>query len=300
MVGYGSIGSRHAAILREKGQTVACVTSRTDVPFPVFSTLEAALREFAPHRVIIANITVNHYSALLAIEKAAYRGPVLVEKPLFASVPAIVPTFSFQVLTAYNLRFHPLLLRIRELLCGRRVYSAQMSVGQYLPTWRLGADYRKSYSASAKLGGGVLRDLSHELDLALWLFGPWMEITARIGRWGDLEIDSADCADILACMGNCASLSMHLDYQNLFPFRHIAIQAEGLSLAGDLLAGILRTDRNEEHFVVERDTTYAAQLEAFLQGKFERMCSWLEGLAVLHFIEGLERCATRRQWERKA
>ena len=44
-------------------------------------------------------------------------------------------------------------------------------MGQYLPDWRTNADYSKSYSASFEMGGGVLFDLIHEIDLAVNLMG---------------------------------------------------------------------------------------------------------------------------------
>ena len=37
--------------------------------------------------------------------------------------------------------------------------------------WRPKQDYHTSYSAYKNKGGGVLLDLSHELDYATWIFG---------------------------------------------------------------------------------------------------------------------------------
>ena len=39
----------------------------------------------------------------------------------------------------------------------------------YLPDWRK-KDYKKSVSASKKFGGGVLLELSHEIDYIYWIF----------------------------------------------------------------------------------------------------------------------------------
>ena len=41
----------------------------------------------------------------------------------------------------------------------------------FLPNWRPNIDYKSSVSAKAELGGGVLLELSHEIDLANLLCG---------------------------------------------------------------------------------------------------------------------------------
>ena len=123
---------------------------------------------------------------------AGYAGRVLVEKPLFGRSLS-VPLNSFQSLSvAYNLRFHPLIQRLQDLLVGETVISVQAYVGQYLPDWRPDTDYRYSYSAKVAEGGGALRDLSHELDYLGWLFGAWSAVTAFGGHLSLLEIDSDD------------------------------------------------------------------------------------------------------------
>ena len=42
-----------------------------------------------------------------------------------------------------------------------------MNTRTYLPSWRDG-HYTKSVSANKKFGGGVINELSHELDLMLF------------------------------------------------------------------------------------------------------------------------------------
>jgi predicted dehydrogenase len=52
-----------------------------------------------------------------------------------------------------------------------KIYSIRAEIGQYLPGWRPESDYRICVSVQQKLGGGVLLELSHEIDYLSWIFG---------------------------------------------------------------------------------------------------------------------------------
>jgi predicted dehydrogenase len=139
---------------------------------PAYTTLADALAAHGPDYVVVADETARHHETLSALTALCFRGRVLVEKPLFAA-PAALPDHGFAALgVGYNLRFHPAVQALRRALDNRPALTVNASVGQYLPDWRPGTDYRLSYSADAARGGGVLRDLSHELDLLIWQFGP--------------------------------------------------------------------------------------------------------------------------------
>jgi len=117
-------------------------------------------------------ITCNHYNSFMELNESGYSGKLLIEKPVFLE-PCPIPQSGFEkVFVAYNLRFHPVIQKLHEFVKGKEVYSIQAYVGQYLPDWRPGTDYSKCYSASKAQGGGVLRDLSHELDYINWIAKP--------------------------------------------------------------------------------------------------------------------------------
>ena len=186
VIGFGSIGQRHARLLREMGLSVHVYSRRTLPDEKKYQSLESALKEVHPEYVVIANETSEHYSTLKTV--LSFEVPqVLVEKPLFStSVESLPENPKSQVCVAYNLRFHPLLQRLCSEINGQSVLLVQVYVGQYLPDWRPQQNYRNSYSVSRAQGGGVLRDLSHELDYLNWLFGPWQSLTALGGHYSSL------------------------------------------------------------------------------------------------------------------
>ena len=77
-----------------------------------------------------------------------------------------------------------------------RVLSARADCGFYLPSWRPGRDYRQTYSARARDGGGILLDAIHEFDYLRWLLGEVTEVFCIAGRWSRLEIDVEDLAEV--------------------------------------------------------------------------------------------------------
>jgi predicted dehydrogenase len=72
------------------------------------------------------------------------------------------------------MRFHPGPAAVKRALDAGVIGSpiaARIYCGSYLPGWRPGSNYTLSYSASPEHGGAVL-DCIHEIDLALFYFGP--------------------------------------------------------------------------------------------------------------------------------
>lgn len=296
VIGYGSIGSRHAHVLSELGCNTA-VLSRRDIDFPfVFDDIGSALASHQPEYLVIANSTNQHHETLEGLAAAGYAGRVLVEKPLFQQLKSIPQNRFSSLSVAYNLRFHPLLQRLHNLLAGETVISIQAYVGQYLPEWRPGTDYRLCYSARASEGGGVLRDLSHELDYLGWLLGGWTSVTAIGGHMSSLEIDSDDLFVLLMQTKRCQAVSLQLSYLDRVARRRVTVNTQRHSIEVDLVAGILQLDGDTERVAVERDHTYREMHRAVLGGNLTTLCTAEEGLATLQLIEAAERATQRKAW----
>ena len=297
VVGFGSIGSRHARILGAQGHRVA-VASRRDVDHPRrYATLYDGLMGEQPDYIVVANRTSEHYEALRILSENGYTGRVIVEKPLFES-PQSVPVHRFvQSAVGYNLRFHPVIQRLRVLLMGETVLSAQVYVGQYLPAWRPDRDYRASYSAHKSEGGGVLRDLSHELDYVNWLFRGWTRLTALGGMVSALEIDTDDVFAVLMETRDCPVVTVQLNYVDRVLRREILVNTDLNTFRADLIKGTLHIDGSaSEAHKVGRDETYIAQHRALLAATSDTLATLEDGVNVLRMIDAAERAARDRCW----
>jgi predicted dehydrogenase len=155
----------------------------------------------------------------------------------------------------YQLRFHPLLARARELLdegAIGSVYSARAEVGEYLPDWHPWEDYRHSYSGLRALGGGPVLTFSHEIDALCWLLGAPARLSAVTAHASTLEIDTEDVAELVFQYDRGPLATVHMDYLRRLPKR-------GIELVGR--DGILRWEYSENRLVRWTPTTASWQVE---------------------------------------
>ena len=103
-------------------------------------------------------------------------------------------------------------------------------MGQYLPDWHPNEDYRQGYSANRPLGGGVLLDLIHEIDLLYSWFGKPDDGQSHRRHAVDLEIDTEDTAAIVCRFAGGVIGSIQLDYVQRVPLRNGFIIGEAASL----------------------------------------------------------------------
>lgn len=112
---------------------------------------------------------------------------------------------------ACPLRYNAVIQWIRNNIDPSDVISIRSISSSYLPDWRLGQDYRDTYSAHKNLGGGVSIDLIHEWDYLTYLFGWPKTVYSLVGKKSDLEIDSDDYAIYIAEFEDKVA-ELHLDY----------------------------------------------------------------------------------------
>jgi len=296
VIGYGSIGARHAGILKEMGHSVNVVSKRNLKEFPCYQSLKEALAEKKINYVIISNETFKHYSSFMELNELGYSGKLLIEKPAFSETYSLPESDYKDVFVAYNLRFHPAIQKLRELLENDQICSICAYAGQYLPVWRPGTDYEKSYSASQAKGGGVLRDLSHELDYLLWLLEGWKRVSALGGHFSPLDISSDDVFALTMDTLRCPVVTVHLNYLDRKGRRFIVVNTAKHTIQVDLVSGSIMMDRNFESFDIEKNATYQIMHKSIIDGGCKTVCSLADGLEVLRLIEAAEMSSKKIEW----
>ena len=296
VIGFGSIGQRHVRLLEQMGLDVGVVSRRDIDVGRRFASIDAGLNAWSPDYVVIASRTNEHLGDLQALARNGFAGIVLVEKPLFDHAAPLPENAFRQIYVAYNLRFHPAVMSLKQRLADERAIAVHAYVGQYLPDWRPGCDYREGYSAQKALGGGALRDLSHELDFVTWILGNWRRLTSSGGRLSDLEIDSDDVFSVMMELERCPIATIQMNYLDRRAHRETLVLTNDGTARIDLIAGSVDFDGETTSFDVARDDTYIAQHRAVLEGPDDALCSGAGGLEIVNLIAASERAAHSGIW----
>jgi predicted dehydrogenase len=289
VVGKGSIGKRHLRIARElfPDAEIKVLGHREVDEIPEFSdgylvTTEAAI-QFAPQLAIIANPSTFHIPIAHALANSGTH--LFIEKPISSSSDGVnelieaCKEHDCVLQVGYNLRYSPSMQKFRELLHAGvigKLLSVRCEVGQYLPTWRPEYDYRIGVSANKSLGGGVLLELSHELDYLQWIFGDVDWVRATLTRQSSLEIDVEDSAHLTLGFKSKTSERQLIGTLNMDFIRHDQIRictviGSNGSLRWDGIAGEVSVFEEEvsswkklfTHTPL-RDETYLAEWQEFI------------------------------------
>ncbi|MCA9401198.1 MAG: hypothetical protein KC713_06200, partial [Candidatus Omnitrophica bacterium] len=172
------------------------------------------------------------------------------------------------VYIAYVLRFHPVIKELKKTLQRHRMLHMRVTATSYAPGWRPQKEFKHLYSASTKQGGGVILDLSHELDYIQYLTGNLSKISGQYGRSGNITIDAEDYADLLLETPQ-GPVNVHIDYFSRNSQRMIQIDFEKFSLDADLINFTIRkfTAKASQRRKIpgSLDQCYQQQMECFLE-----------------------------------
>ncbi|WP_139471006.1 Gfo/Idh/MocA family oxidoreductase [Campylobacter armoricus] len=285
IIGFGSIGKKHFLALKELGYEVDIV-SKTYKQRNFFHISEVNLKEY--DLFIIANITTEHFKTLKFIDENVEDKIILVEKPLFEKYKKFIPSLNNQIYIAYLLRFNPLVQDLKSIVQNDQdIYFAKFVCSSYLPNWR-NCDYRQNYSAKKELGGGVLLDLSHEIDLTFYFFNHLKLLYSQNLKISELKINSDDFA-FLALKAKKKLIHIRLDYFSKFIKREIVFCSKEKSYKADLILNQLFIfDKNglteEKKYKNDTINTLKNMHKAILK-KDENLCTLNEAFKVLKLCD---------------
>lgn len=223
IAGCGSIGKRHARVLRSLGvqdicacdpdeRVLASLIEATPGIRPARS-FEEGLRERPDAVFVLTPPRLHIPMSMQALEAGCH---VFCEKPLSDTLDGVaeleehVTRSGRQMMVGLCFRYHAGLRRIKELLdtgtIGRLV-SIRALMGEHLPSVR--PDYRTLFTS--QYSGAF--DLTHEVDLAVWFAEqPVTRVQAVYGGFSDIGIAAPDTVEMLISFQDRCVATVHLDF----------------------------------------------------------------------------------------
>lgn len=317
--GLGSIGRRHARILHQSfpgielsvlrsGHGPEC--SELSLMIHQFKDLDAAI-SWKPDAAVISTPAPFHQQQALSLVR--HKIPVLIEKPLGVGSEPKEGWDELQkhsqtvpVVVGYVLRHDPCAEFVKDKLDNRRlgkVLEADFYCGSWLPDWRPGSDYRSCVSSQRLMGGGALLELSHEIDLAIWLLNDFEITSASLVQSGLLDVDVEDQVLLTGRSSAGTLITVRLNMCSNPSRRSVVMRCEKGELNWDLLGGnvnLLSGDQGLQSFnpTFQPNDRFRLQAERFLKCIDEGVapyCSLKDGLKVLRIINQAHFLACQNQ-----
>ncbi len=242
--GYGSIGQKHKRILNSnfKIQNFLIINS---TEFKNKIILRKKILKFDPDYIIISTFTSNHYNQLLFLNNILKNKKILVEKPLYdLKIKYKLFKFNNEIYVGYNLRFDPIIIYLKKLLNNKKILSYNAICNSFLPNWRK-SNYELSSSAQKKYGGGVVSDLSHEIDYTFYLLGDLNLLFNYSSKISKLKINTNDYF-ILNARSKNTLVNINLNYFSRIEKRIIYIDGDDFSITVDLIRKNIQIQKNNK------------------------------------------------------
>lgn len=292
IIGFGSAGQRHFNILKKTSffeKFYVYSKKYKKGPLTKISKLNE-LEKLNLGYVIISSETPLHFNHLKKVANLK-DVKILVEKPIFDKPQKIINFKSKNIFVGYNFRFNPIINYLKNFFKKKNSFICQIECGYYLPFWKK-SDYKNSYNADKKRGGGVLLDLSHEIDFANWIFQDLRIINGFAGKITNLSINTEDVALLNFKSKKSKIVSIYLNYISKKLTRNIRIKSSEKTILCDLISNKIKIvgDNNKVKTIkFSKDPrymkTYKLMHKSILLNNNKDVCKFDEALNVLNIID---------------
>jgi predicted dehydrogenase len=242
VIGLGNIAERHRRNLKELYPTATIYAMSASGRLPNENIDIHEVIQVKPHMAVVASPSSKHAEHSVHLLNEGI--PCLIEKPVASNSELSNSIFkasknnNTKVAVAYCLRYLSSAIELKSILASNilgEIINVSCEVGQYLPDWRPNKDYRHSVSSSKKLGGGVLLELSHELDYVNWLFGIESLEYSVVRENNSLDMDVEAIADVVLKLKDNTYCNVHLDCLQRYPTRNCNIIGTKARLDWDII-----------------------------------------------------------------
>ncbi len=257
-------------------------------------------KNFKPFMVIISSPSNSHlYYLKIFLNKAKF---ILIEKPLsnnFKSAQIFynnvkLKTIKSKILVGYNMRHMQILKKFKELIEKKvlgEIFFVECIVGKSLKLWRKG---NLNFACTKnKTGGGVLLELSHELDYLNWIFGNLKVINSFINPKKFFKFNVEQNVFITLKARNFP-ISIGMDLIREYPERICKVICKNGTIIMDLIENkiIIRNKTKISYLKFSNNDlnlSYKKQINYLLLKKNDSLKNIREAIRVLKLIDEIKR-----------
>lgn len=277
IVGFGNIGKKHCKNLISNFKNIEIgLVSNKDLINEIkkfknkriylYKSLLSSLN-FNPNAVIISTPSNLHYKQSCFYIKKNIN--VFVEKPVFNKLQKItilkknISKNNNLYLVGYNLRYSKLLNNFKSYIDKKivgKIYYVNCVVGKDLKTWN-DDNYTKKISGKKNKGGGVMLELSHEIDYLNWIFGDFKNVYASLSKVSNLKINVED--NVVAIFEleekiKNFKIFLHMDFVRKDNTRFIEVIGSKGTIKIDLIKGRIEhfSGNNNVWKILNNDTSH--------------------------------------------
>ncbi len=288
IIGLGSSGKRYAKILTNLKFKNIYSYSKIKNKFckPIKSLRN--IKELNPDYILICSETHKHFKQLKELNQNLKNKKILVEKPLFHKNLKF-PKIQNKIFVGYNLRFHPvynfLYKEVRKNL--KNFFDLKFICYSYLPNWKKNKKYKKTYSAMKKKGGGVINDLSHEIDLAINITKKLTLNHSFLSKISNLDLNVEDNVYAICQRKNNQKITIDLNYFTQVERRKIIFSNSSKTIVGDLINNEIYIGQNQnikKNKLKSDHNTYEKLIRDFIFNNGKNCATFNDGILVNKFI----------------
>jgi hypothetical protein len=278
IIGYSNISKKHLNLIRNKNKYKPYIISKhlKNDHFLNKINFDQAQKKYFDF-AIICGASSERIKNLYKIKNNCNK--FFLEKPIADKYEKIIKlknnrSLIKKIYVGYVFRHNNLIKKLKKLITNQRngkFLGAQIISRSYLPNWRKHISYKKSVSAIKSKGGGVLLELSHEIDLTLYLFGKCKIKSSVLSNSGTLGINVEERADIILRSKDSSCINILLDFNSKFIERKIIINFSKLTLEANLeknYINLISEDNIKKFkFKNEKKLMFKRQMDNFKKNK---------------------------------
>lgn len=311
IIGYGSIAILHINIILNLFPDFQIIIFRQKNKNKIISkhkqkVIEENLnkiKKFNLDYILITNPSNFHYKNLITNYKRNI--DIFIEKPIFDkeyninNIRKHYKKNNLKLQIGYVFRFDEVVNDFKKLI-SNKVFSNDTHIEVVCKTnvnkWRRRNNYKNDTSLQKNLGGGVLLELSHEIDYSLFLFGKPNKVFSSIYKSNYFNNSNVeDMANILLIYDSGLIININIEFNSLKESRYCKIYSKNLFLHMDLKKRLITKKFRKKTIIKNYKSklidSYSHQLENFLIKKNDKTKidkDLIDSLNVLKIIKAIK------------